>query len=532
MDARLKLRTSPILAIVTSLGLAAVFAACGNSETPTTANGGAGTYTGSTAPSLPDAFDVNDRSQVVAVLAKLDVESPAIEPFGTDRAGGATGDVFPTWPTGEVRRDGLTTYRIDATAAYENDGSLRFMKGSTLLHEARFTPSRAQSIGQIPPAVINPLKVGDTVTWGVWFESRSKKPVTATFKIIDKPALNKALAKLDVNTTLSPILRDLARAQVLQNYGFYSEAAQTFVGINEQDLTVTSVLLNAQDCLRALKLKNTPLFDDVKARAIPVKGGVAAKAEPRLVPTLRANGPVGAPPLAGPARPSLPARGTADTGTPSAEPTGPVDPPAMPPSAGLPTTSDAAMNAPVAGTPDGQPSHAMPDHTPPAHPGVTHPPTAGDPSLPVAPGVTAPSNLPNHPVGPVPPAPGDPVVAPPPAPPGAGIDPMAPVPPTPPTPPNTPPAPVNPPAPPPAPPGPSTPPPPLPPLVPDPAAPVPDTPPTPPTYTPPTNVPVNPNDHPAPDNTPPKDDKGDKDKEKDKSKEKDDKEKDKEKKDR
>ena len=279
MDARKKLRL-PTMTVVSSLGLSILLAGCGQSDSTTGSNSGPASGTASTA-ALPETVDLNSSTELASALDTMGVETPPTAPIGTDRASGAEGLVFPTWPAGEVRKGGLTTYRIDASASYDNDGVLKFMEGSKVLFEAPFAPESVKTVGTIPASVLAAAKVGDTITWGVYFANKKQKAVTASFSVIDKPAAVKSLAKLDADKGTTRVLRDIAKAQALRNYGFHSEALTTYVGIAEEDKRIVAVLTPILDCLRAMKMKNTPLFDDVKVRAVGITSPAPHRVGPR-----------------------------------------------------------------------------------------------------------------------------------------------------------------------------------------------------------------------------------------------------------
>ena len=444
MDARMTKRYAAML-VAGAAGMATALSGCGGSEPSKTA-GTSSTSTASTsgAPALatvalPATVDLNNPAEVAAVLKTLGVETPATEPLGTDRSGGADGVAFPTWPAGEVRKAGLATYRIDASGSYADDGTLKFMKGGKTLYEAAFKPTREQTEAAIPAAVTDALKVGDTVTWGVWFANKKMKPVTVSFTVVDKPAVTKAEAKFSADKSLDPVVRSLAMAQMLQNYRLYSEAVSVYSGVLAVDGRISSVYKPIADSLASLKLKGTPLFDLAKSRMVssggsavrPTGGGESLSKGPGPQPVApHTSGavppPVVTPPadatpaepapapddggLAGPVPPPIPSGELPNAPHTPVIPQRPIDPsaPALPPGEQAPADPVAPPSIPSDAPPTTTPTLPVPAApiTDPALPVPAAPIT--DPALPVPaapitdPVLPVPAAPITVPVGPVP----------------------------------------------------------------------------------------------------------------------------------
>lgn len=250
-------------------GLAPTLAGCGQSEPSKTTNQGANasssTEPSASTASLPDSIDYNNPKELAAALSALGVETPAVEPITPER-GVVDGLAFPTWPSGDVRKAGLRTFRVDVSPSFDGKAFLKFFQGKKELYSAPFEPSKTTTVETIPAVVVESLKTGDRVTWGVYFDKKSAKPITLDFTIVDKVQAAKKVGEIDANKGLTVLGRMITKAQALKNYSFLSEALMTYVEIVKTDDSITSVYADMVDCLRRLKLKNTPLFQDAQMK--------------------------------------------------------------------------------------------------------------------------------------------------------------------------------------------------------------------------------------------------------------------------
>lgn len=275
----------------------ASFVACGAKES-NPSSGGASTAgsapSGGTTVPAGATFDSNDPTEVAAALKKyMDVDTPRSPEVAHERdRGSVDGLAFPTWPVGEVRKGGLRTYRIDVSPAFEGKAMLRFLDGKKVLFEAPFDPATVTTVGQIPATVYEGLKVGDSVKWGVFFEDKKKSPITADFKIVDKASATKRLARADSDRNVSPLLRDLARAQTMIDNELLTEAVQVYAELAAEDNTLVLPYRPMADCLQRLHLQKTPLYRDALARS-------ANSVASRRVPAGRGPGDSDIPPRGG-----------------------------------------------------------------------------------------------------------------------------------------------------------------------------------------------------------------------------------------
>jgi hypothetical protein len=250
-------------------GLATALTGCGGNEptkTATTTPPAAST----TVASSPATVDYNDPAELARALATIDVEVSAPEPIERDRAGGYEGLIFPTWPSGEVRKAGLSTYRVDVAPEFDGKAKLKFLVNKKVVFEGPFEPANLSTESAIPAIVLESLKAGDQLTWGVYPEGKKVKAATLDAKVIEKAGATRKLSQTDSEKALSPMARAFAKANVLQNNGFLSESVMTFVAIGKADSSITSVYAPIVGLLRRLHLKNTPLFHDAMARATAV----------------------------------------------------------------------------------------------------------------------------------------------------------------------------------------------------------------------------------------------------------------------
>jgi|GEM_PF-3376598 len=280
-------------------GLAPTLAGCGQNEPTKSPTQGATSAPASSEPSattavLPASVDFNNPKELAAALASLGIETPPVESAGLERAV-VDGTAFPTWPSGDIRKAGLRTFRVDVSPSFDGKAFLKFFHGKKELYSAPFEPAKTTTVDTIPAVVVESLKTGDRVTWGVYFDKKSAKPITLDFTVVDKAPATRKLGDVDANRGVSPLGRMISKAQVLKNYSFLSEALATYVDVTTADDSVTSVYTDMVDCLRRLKLKNTPLFADAQMRMTnvpsPSRKGFAAGGGGGLNPGVASGGP-------------------------------------------------------------------------------------------------------------------------------------------------------------------------------------------------------------------------------------------------
>ena len=193
------------------------------------------------------------------------------------------------FPRNDIRKEGLTTFRADVTPAYDGTGWIEFHKGKTVLFRQKFSPEKLVTMANVPAAVSKAVKVGDSVTWGIYYED-GRKPVTAQFEVVSKPAAAKKLAEIasDKRLTRQPkILRLELESEALQNYRLYSEALMKLLEGREIDKDSTLPYTGIVACLRRLDLEDSALFTESAGRAPSTASKLRGGSELASVPTAR-----------------------------------------------------------------------------------------------------------------------------------------------------------------------------------------------------------------------------------------------------
>ncbi len=380
------------------------------------------------APGAVSALDATlpivDAGDPDAVRQLASAFGVTVEPFrAPELSRGSASDrgVALLYPRNDVRKEGLSSFRVDVTPAYDASGYLEFRKGKTSLWRTKFEPATLVTTTDVPAQVIEALKVGDTVTWGVWFDD-GRKPITAQFELVNKPAATKKLADIAADKRLArqpAAVRQQLEAEVLQNYRLYTEALVRLLDLRAADKDNLMPCNGIVACLRRLELEDTGLYTEAASKAVSRisksragSGAGVSAGNARPAPAVQPGGAV--PPASAGAPPAPPAPAPTPTPTPAPAPkeTTPSDP-----AAGAPTP------APVA--PPHDPHGTVPT-APPTPAG--QPPR--DPSDPVAPPTADPAAAPSDPAAGA--KAQDPAASPPPQqpraepkPPGAGLPPAA-----------------------------------------------------------------------------------------------------------
>ena len=69
----------------------------------------------------------------------------------------------------DVRRNGLSTYRIEVDASYDYDGYIVFRDGKNILFREKFEPETTVTERSIPAEVMEYAKAGKKFQWGLEF---------------------------------------------------------------------------------------------------------------------------------------------------------------------------------------------------------------------------------------------------------------------------------------------------------------------------------------------------------------------------
>ena len=252
------------------LALAVALAGCGSNDEPKTPGPAPG---GMETASAQPTIDLYDSGELDRYLKGNDVDNPTIEAEPAHRgAEKFLTTVFPIYPRGDVRPEGLASYRIDIdTESFQDGGSLEFHSGKKVLWKQGgvFAPKNRTTTGAIPKTVADGVKAGDAVTWGVYFDNPKVPDVVAEFKVVEKGQVTKAITKFDANRksgSQSPLVRTLGRAKILQNHSLCSEALVYYLGVIETHPSISEAWKNIVECMRRLDLKKTPLFEEALAQ--------------------------------------------------------------------------------------------------------------------------------------------------------------------------------------------------------------------------------------------------------------------------
>jgi hypothetical protein len=255
-----------------ALALMAV-AACGRTEAPTTTTASSGNP-GELAP-----VNVADKAAYAEWLKANEIARTEVDfGSGTRAAAGSDAAAWALLPRGEVRIDGLRTWRLEIDREnFEKGGYLEFRQGKKVLYKdsTLFDPASSRFCeGAVPASVLASLKAGETVTWGVFYPDAKELNAVATFKVVNKPQVVKQIDKLEqnrLNARQSPEIKALARNQVLINNSLFSEALLGSMNLaatgKMTDPHVGEAFYKIVECMRRLDLEEAPLYDAAKALA-------------------------------------------------------------------------------------------------------------------------------------------------------------------------------------------------------------------------------------------------------------------------
>jgi len=201
------------------------------------------------------------------LLASLSIDS---EPYGTLEAHRGSVDkvVMLYWPSGNIRRDAASTYRLEVTPDYADDGTIEFRKGKQVLHREHFKAHDLTTEHALPAKVIEALKRKGTYSWGVYFDSKRKKPIVQKFKVVDGRKMAKRLERIrhhQVYRRANPLMRAMAEIDELRNRRFYAEALSRSLSVVNTWPQTEIPFKSIAFCLRRLKLKQTQLYQDVSS---------------------------------------------------------------------------------------------------------------------------------------------------------------------------------------------------------------------------------------------------------------------------
>ncbi len=205
--------------------------------------------------------------EALAKLAKgFELAMANLDEMERHRGAGDDAGVLPLFPRGEVRLEDLHSYRIDVGPAFEAAGTLEWTVGGATVHSAPFDPEKLETVAEIPAEVKAALKRGSRASWGFVPAGKGKKTVTE-FEVVE-PDLDRRMEAIAKRLKdQPPIVLQHMRAQVYLDKGLHCAAmheARDILGKVERSEHACAIL---QAALRAMKLTESPLWDDLQGRA-------------------------------------------------------------------------------------------------------------------------------------------------------------------------------------------------------------------------------------------------------------------------
>lgn len=176
------------------------------------------------------ALVVSDAENPAALARLASAYEIEIEPFEAPeqhRGKARSEPAILLWPHKDVRLSGLTTFAIEAGEAYDGTMRLEFRDGKEVLYSEAFDPETSTTVGSIPQAVLDHVKPGSKITWGLFNADSNKGAIKGTFEVVNHPKADRKLEKLASDRAVarqSAIVRELLVAKTLENYRLYTEA--------------------------------------------------------------------------------------------------------------------------------------------------------------------------------------------------------------------------------------------------------------------------------------------------------------------
>lgn len=215
------------------------------------------------------ASDPNDPVAIAKLAAGFELgEWTEFEPVVRHRGANDADFVVPGYPRGNVRLDDLSEYRIDVGEEFETGGKLVFKKGGKVLFESAFDPEELSTKSALPEDLLKSLRPGSQVTWGFYPEKGKAK--TAKFKLVkDDPRIAKRVARIEKRMAGQPeVTICQLRAQLYLNKKLYTaaylEARRAVELSNDSEVAPSQALAVMQGAAQRMKLRNTPLWNEIE----------------------------------------------------------------------------------------------------------------------------------------------------------------------------------------------------------------------------------------------------------------------------
>lgn len=219
-----------------------------------------------------------DPSDPVVIAALAASEGVDVAPFVAPETHRGSRDkrsvAVLLWPSRDVRKTGLVNYAIEADETYEGDASLEFRHGRKVLFRQAFRPESVTTVRPIPAEVLEHVKTGRKITWGLYFED-SRRPVKTSFKVVQRPKAQRQLDRLATSRHMQrqpQITREIMAATVLENNRLYTEALVANLEIASNHPNSTQPYRGIVTTLRRLDAEHSELFAFVSPH-VSGKGG-------------------------------------------------------------------------------------------------------------------------------------------------------------------------------------------------------------------------------------------------------------------
>ncbi|MDF1702436.1 MAG: PEGA domain-containing protein [Planctomycetota bacterium] len=226
-----------------------------------------------------------DPSDPVVIAKLAECEGVDVAPFvapETHRGSrGKRAIAVLLWPAKDIRKAGLVNYAVEADETYEGDATLEFRHGRKVLYREAFNPESVTTIRPIPAEVLEHIKVGTKLTWGLYFED-SRRPVKTSFKVVQRPKAERQLDRLAKSRHMlrqPKITQEIMAATVLENNRLYTEALVSNLKIAADHPHSTQPSRGIITTLRRLDAEDSELFAFVSPH-VSGKGGRSGFARP------------------------------------------------------------------------------------------------------------------------------------------------------------------------------------------------------------------------------------------------------------
>ncbi len=166
------------------------------------------------------------------------------------------------WPSKDVRKGGVVTYAVESDETYKGDATLEFRRGRKVLYREHFVPESITTVKQIPEEVREHLRVGRTISWGLYFDDH-RKPIRTKFRVVNRPNADRQVARVSKSRHMkrqSKITRDLVQATILENNRLYTEALVANLKVIGDHPGATQPMRGIVTTLRRLDAEESELF--------------------------------------------------------------------------------------------------------------------------------------------------------------------------------------------------------------------------------------------------------------------------------